>query len=442
MILISRVRPDLYSSKLLLTTFKYLMGITLLMQSCTPIVQSSGNSGSNPKVLSLSDKAYESGIRTILLYPKGAPLLPAVTQLGQWNLMLEFDELKNQYETYYARIEYCNYDWTPSSLQHLDYMTAYNEFPINNYEYSVDTHISYVHYWLQLPAVKLSGNYVVVVYRGSDKEDIILSRRFMVFDPKITFNDRENLIGPGTLASINQQLNFTIKYSGMNILNPQLDVHTSIRQNQRWDNYAVDVRPSFVREMDKELDYRFFDEAYMFKGGNEFRFFDLRSLNYPGRNVANINKTVKPFEAFIQTDKSRRGQTYAQYNDLDGGFRLDNYDYKNIVYSNYVTVNFALDSPPIKGDVYVNGAFNYWALGSENKMRYDTARSKYVAKVLLKQGWYDYQYYVKSSTLPPTYFDGSHFETENYYEIFVYYRPFQPQADLLVGYLQLARNAR
>jgi hypothetical protein len=442
MIVTSRTMPARPSSKMLLTNFKYLICIMLIMQSCVPLTQSSGNSSSNPKVLSLTDKAYEPQIRTILLHPNGAPLLPAVTQLGEWNLMLEFDDLKSQNETYYARVQHCNYDWSPSSLQHLDYMTAYNEFPINNYEFSVDTHIPYVHYWMQLPAVKLPGNYVLVVYRGSDKDDIILSRRFMVFDSQVTFSDRDNLIGPGALASLNQQINFTVKYANMNILNPQLDVHVNIRQNQRWDNAAVNVRPSFVRELDKALDYRFFDEATMFKGGNEFRFFDLRSLNFPGRNVASINKTVKPFEAYIQTDKTKEGQAYSQYNDIDGSFRLDNYDYKNIVYSNYVNVNFALSTPPIKGDVYVTGAFNYWSLNDENKMHYDSARSKYVSKIMLKQGWYDYQYYVKSKTLPPLYFEGSHYETENFYEIFVYYRPFQPQADLLVGYMLLEKNPR
>ncbi len=75
-------------------------------------------------------------------------------------------------------------------------------------------------------------------------------------------------------------------------------------------------------------------------------------------------------------------------------------------------------------------------------MRYDTVRRMYTAALLLKQGWYDYQYVVRSKTLPPYYLEGSHFETENFYEIFVYYRMFQPRADLLVGYMQHKMNPR
>lgn len=412
------------------------------LASCTPIAQSSFNSESNPKVLGLIDFAYESQIKTIELSPEGSPLAPAVTRFGQWNLILKFDDLRSERDTYYARIIHCNYNWTKSDLQDLDYVSIYNEFPINNAEFSVDTHIPYVHYWLTLPAVKLPGNYVLLVYRGSNKDDIILTRRFMVFDTQVSFTKDGNLIGPGSIANMNQQLNFTINYHNISILNPMLDVHVNIRQNQRWDNMATDIRPSFVREIEKELEYRFFDEAKMFRGGNEFRFFDLRSLNNPGRNVGYVAKTKKPFEVFIAKDKTREGESYSQYNDSNGGFTIDNYDYRDLDFTNYANVNFSLVTPPVKGDVYITGAFNYWNLNQGNKMHYDSAQGLYTGQILLKQGWYDYQYLVKSSVLPPYYFEGSHFETENYYEIFVYNRPFQPRADLLIGYVLLEKNPR
>jgi hypothetical protein len=62
----------------------------------------------------------------------------------------------------------------------------------------------------------------------------------------------------------------------------------------------------------------------MFSGGSEFRFFDLRSLNYPGRNVASVNKTVKPYEVYVATDKSHGGEAYSQIEDLNGNFMIDN----------------------------------------------------------------------------------------------------------------------
>lgn len=422
--------------------YAFLYFLLLAATSCTPIAQSSVNSESNPKVLRLSDYAYEPQIRTIQLAPEGNPTEPAVIQLGQNNLQLLFDDLRSDRDNYYARILHCQYDWTRSDLQDLDYLTVYNEFPINNSEFSVDTHIPYVHYWLTLPVVKLPGNYVVVVYRDGNKDDVVLSKRFIVYDNQVVFTNSGNMVGAGSIANINQQLNFTVNYGNITILNPLTDVHVVIRQNARWDNMAMDLRPSFVREIEKELEYRFFDESKMFRGGNEFRFFDLRSMNNPGRNVGYVARDKKPYEVYIMKDKPRTSEAYSQYNDLDGTFIIENYDYRDLAFSNYAHVTFSLATPPIDGDVYVTGGLSYWNLGNENKMQYDTAQGLYQTRMLLKQGWYDYQYLVKSGKLPPYYFEGSHFETENYYEIFVYNKPFQPRADLLIGYLRLERNPR
>ena len=71
--------------------------VVCLLSACTPLVQSSVNSGSNTKILRNIDYAYEDEVKTIIIRPTfddpQSYLLPAVTQLGQWNLMLEFDDL-------------------------------------------------------------------------------------------------------------------------------------------------------------------------------------------------------------------------------------------------------------------------------------------------------------------------------------------------------------
>lgn len=414
---------------------------------CVPIQQSSTTSDANGKVLQLADMAYEPQIKTVRLSPAGvdsrAQLLPAVTQLGSWNLLLQFDDLREQRDNYYARIIHCHRDWTKSTLSDLDYMSEYNEFPINTFEFSLDTHQPYVQYRFRLPSVKLPGNYVVLVYRNADRSDIILTKRFIVFDQKIKFTREGSLMGPGSLASSIQQLNFTINYKNIPIINPMESVNVTVRQNQRWDNLMEGIKPSFLREQIHELEYRFFDVHNIFKGENQFRFFDLRSLNYPGRNVDRVDKSQRPYQAFTQPDKTRNGEPYSVYDDMNGNFSTENYDVRNTVAGNYVNVHFTLLSPePINGDVYLNGAFTNWSFSNEHKMTYDAIKKEYQGTAFIKQGWYDYQYVVKSQTLPTYYFEGSHFETENEYEIFVYYRAFQPQADLLIGYVNVFENAR
>ena len=417
------------------------------LSACVPVSQSSNNSASGgQKRLQLVDAVYENNIKTARVFSDNQSsldqLLPAVTQIGKWNLILEFDDLHTDRDNYYIRIIHCNQNWTKSTLMDLDYLTDYNEFPINNFEFSLDTWIPYVHYWAKLPAVKLPGNYLAVVYRNSDKEDIILSKRFMVYEPRVSFLRDGKMISSGAVAVQNQQLNFTVNYKNLTLLNPMEMVNVTIRQNQRWDNLAQEVKPSFVKENIQELEYRFFGDSDMFKGGNEFRFFDLRSINYPGRNVSHMDKSKVPWTAYIEKDKSKAGEYYSQYQDYNGGYLLDNYDYRITNASNYANVVFTLSSAPVQGEVFLMGAFNQWSASESNRMKYDSTKREYSASFLLRQGWYDYQYAVKSKTLPYFYLEGSHFQTENKYEIFVYYRSFQPNADLLIGYLAFAENPK
>jgi hypothetical protein len=418
----------------------------ILLAGCTPLSQPTSSATGRTKILQNIDMVYEDQIKTVLIrMPENdfsTFFMPAVAKLGEMNLALEFDDLTSERNSYYAKLIHCNQDWSKSDLQDLDFLNDFNEIPILNFQFSVNTDIPYVHYSVNLPNVKIPGNYVVMVYRASDKSDLILTKRLMVYDNRISFSGDRNLIGAGAIASLNQQLNFTVNYPHVDILNPLETVNVTIRQNQRWDNVVQGIKPSFVREIDKQLEYRFFDESKMFKGGNEFRFFDLRSINSPGRNVGTVNKLVKPVEAVIAKDKSRAGQVYSQYNDYNGNYVLDNLDYRDNNFSNYLNVNFVLDSKPISGDVYVAGKFTDWNLTEQTKMKYDSASKLYRAKFLLKQGWYDYQYVVYSKTLPYYFLEGSHYETENMYEIFVYYKAFQPRADLLIGYMRLEKNQR
>ncbi|MFN3840318.1 MAG: type IX secretion system plug protein domain-containing protein [Cyclobacteriaceae bacterium] len=421
--------------------------LLILITACTAPHYAGYDSGTG-KVLELSDKAYEPEIKTVRLFSLQGfsprpDLNPAVTRMGTWSLVLEFDDLRNQRDNYYLRIMHCNHNWTKSALLDLDFMPEYNEFPINDFEFSLDTQIPYVHYTVGLPPVKLPGNYVAVVYRGSDRNDVILTRRFMVFDPQFTFLREGSLIGPGSVAERNQQINFKINYKSVNVINPLETVNVTVRQNQRWDNLSENVKPSFLRENKNELEYRFFSDERMFKGGNEFRFFDLRSLIYPGRNIGYVDRKSIPPKVYIAPDKSREGEAYSMYADYNGNYILDNLDFRIKNSANYADVQFTLLAEnPVDGEVYVIGAFTDWRTDQSTRMRYDSASKAYHTNVLLRQGWYDYQYLVKSNKLPPYHFEGSHYETENMYEIFVYYRAFQPNADLLLGYFILRDDMR
>ena len=399
------------------------------------------------KKLVFSDKSYEEEIRTVLLHPnlQGVRdnLRPAVAPLQGQNLILEFDDLTGQRSNNYVKIIHCNYDWTKSTLQDLDYLPDYNEYPINEYEFSSSTSVSYVHYYFALPQVKIPGNYLLIAYRESE-EDLLLSKRFMIFDNQVSLVTDSQSQGLGNLCTSNQQLNFKINYSRLDVVNPMQSIQTLIRQNQRWDNARLNVKPSFVREDRKELEYRFFDTDNQFMAGNEFRFVDFRSLNSPGRNTGRLDRSKRPFHISVLTDQSRRDQVYAQYPDLNGNYVIENLDNRDAATSgDYVFVTFSIaPTQTVAGDVHLLGALTNWEHTPETKMNFLKDKNLYEKTLFLKQGWYDYQYWVEGKNENGFQLEGSHFETENLYEVFIYYRPFRPNADLLVGYFQLPVNGQ
>jgi hypothetical protein len=69
-------------------------------------------------------------------------------------------------------------------------------------------------------------------------------------------------------------------------------------------------------------------------------------------------------------------------------------------------------------------------------MIYNSEKSEYRAKILLKQGYYNYIYVFlqdNSPVIDVTTVEGTHQETENDYTILVYHRPTASRYDQLVG---------
>ena len=394
----------------------------------------------------LINKVYDPYIKTVQLYPIGvksnAQLLSAAVPLyGNQKLILEFDELFSDVFTYQIKYIRCDANWQKSSLSDLEFLTSYNEFTINDYDFSFNTKTPFVHYKKLLPKPKLSGNYVLVVYADGDESDVILTHRFIVFENKVTFTDQYGFSGRNSVSRFNQQLQFEVNYKGITMQSPRNQVSVTIVQNQRWDNLRQNLKPTFVREGDYKLEYRYFTEETIFPGGNEFRFFDMRSIKYFGENVKTAHIEEDKIFTWIEDDKPRAEFAYTtDLMDLNGQFVIDNVEgFNPIIENDYSKVEFTLVSPKINGKVYIGGSLTNWARNKDNQLTYDSETETYKGSLILKQGWYNYQYIVKSNTLPLNYFEGNWSATQNQYQIIVYYRPYDLATDLIIGYLDLGQ---
>jgi hypothetical protein len=445
-------------------------GMVWLLAACVPIAQqgstspgaSSGQSSPHAAATSYTDEKlrttdyiYEDNIKTVLLYPQAndlpnpaaATLQPAVLPIEQGApLILEFDELGEQTYNYHAKLYHCNADWTISLLSDIQFLSEYNDFNITNYQLSVNTKVPYTHYRMEVPKVKLPGNYVVMVHREGNVKDMVLTRRFMVYDNTVDLMANVTLATGVQERQTNHQIEFAINYRNYQIINPRDEVKVVLRQNYRWDNAITGLKPQNVVLNASRLEYNQFNLENNFQAGNEFRFFDMRSIRFLGMNMAKINRVSDQNQVLLGIDKSRSREAYAQVDDFNGAFIIDNYEtHQGATEADYVQTFFTLKSPELKGNVYVNGKFNDWLLNEKNRMVYSPEGQEYKARVLLKQGIYNYNYAISqpgSNKGDEGALEGNFYNTENTYEVIAYYRPVGSRADLIVGYKVMYHNTR
>lgn len=426
--------------------------ILVLFLSCLTFLSIAGPNSTKEKKFTTWDMIYETSIKTVNLFPYSGSqsdyLEPPVVPISQpKSLLLSFDDLKDDADSYYVKIVHCNADWSVSSLLPVQYLYDFNEFFITDRRTSLNTKISYVHYSFPLPKVKLSGNYIVKVYRNYDEEDLILTKRFMVYENQV--NIFPNIKLPQRVSDRNtgQQVDFTITYTNYEIVNPSQSIKVVIRQNNRWDNAIYNLPPLFVKENANTLDYNYFNMENGFKGGNEFHAFDISSFLTYKLNIGRIIQTNPEFnEVLLMPDKTQATLPYTLIPDIDGQYFIEHYETKETeVNPDYALVNFVLDSPPLQGRVFAIGAMSGWRLDPEFELIYNEEINKYTCRTLLKQGYYNYKYTLVTNNSPygdDVFFSGSHSQTQNKYDILAYYRPPGERADRLIGYKQINFMAR
>ncbi|RAU83471.1 type IX secretion system plug protein [Pontibacter arcticus] len=433
--------------------YTYLLASILAggLYGCVPIEQQGQSSSGVAQVpLRYEDYTYNQSIKSVQLYAatggQEEVLEPAVISISQERpVMLEFDRLNMGPQRLVAKLIHCNANWTPSGLNETQYLNDFNEFFITDVQNSVNTRVPFVHYRFRLPRVKLSGNYLVQVQEEGG--GLLLTKRFMVYEKAVSVTAKLGApVGPGGRES-RQQVEFNIFYNDYPIVNPSQEVKVVMRQNHRWDNAKNYPRPTFVRDAQRRLEYVFFEPKENFKGLSEFRPFDTRSIRYRGIGVSNVNLEVNPVQVTLEQDQSRQSEVYSQDPDINGKQIFGNREYGNaIVNADYTWVDFELKSESeAPGSVYILGELTNWQLTEESRMKYNAESQTYNGRMLLKQGYYNYYYTLKPSgagEADASYFEGSHFQTDNTYDILVYYRPPGTRADLLIGYEEFFFNRK
>ncbi len=395
------------------------------------------------------DMTYHPDVRTVQLYPSSGGIndviqSPVIPLRGNTPLVLDFDILDQEPYDLAAKVLYLSHKWVPTMRIENEYLDTYNEFFLRDFTPSFVGKVPYVHYHFKLPKVKLSGNYLLIVYRKNNPEEVFLTKRFMVYEDVLNIT-HEPTIFNGTPNGKFQNISFTVNYDNTSIYNPAQNIYTVIRKNNRWDRELTGVKPTFYNEGLKTMDFSLTEDKYQFLGGNEYRVFDLRSTFTTGMNIAHIDDTSDINEATLVQDEPRVNQPKF-LNDINGSYVIDHYEYGNgMTDSDYLFTYFVLNYPnKIDGDVYVFGALSEWKLKKSFKMIYSEENKFYYARPLIKQGYYNYEYVVsrEKNKVDATYIEGSFNLTENQYEVFMYLNEPGTQNERLIGYKSITINPK
>lgn len=390
--------------------------------------------------IQLDNRIYVDGIASVQLLSSQDQLSAPVGTLGE-TFHISFDDLNLEIRHLKYTFIHCTHDWHQSQLNPIEYIDGFLEDEITSYDHSFNTIEPYMHYQASFPNENISfsksGNYILFVYDDTP-DNPVLTHRFMVVEPL----PAKILCDVHPAVDVNnrfthQDVDFTVFPGGYPIRNPQQTVHATIQQNGRWDNakYGLVYRSG----NSSELHFNYLDGSNSFPGSSEFRTFDISTLRSNADRIVGISFENRHNHAYVLQDDARPFVAYESRGNINGRCYYRNRDLVNDYSEDYVFTHFTLKSafPFTDGHVYVFGELTDWQLQEEAKLRYNKEFDFWETELLLKQGVYNYQYVFLpygSDEIDATYIEGSHYQTNNIYNIYIYFREEGSSYDRLIGY--------
>ena len=379
---------------------------------------------------------FDQNVRTLTLTVNDDPTLPPYLPFGgRQHLVIEWDEMSHNYKRYVYHIDHCDWDWQPTDgIFESDFLEGLNDQLIEDYEKSFNTTQIYTHYRLRIPdkqlRLRLSGNYRVRIYEEDadrDEDLPVLEARFCIF---------ENAAGIVAQLSSNtdidfnrshQQMTLSVGFGTLQVYDPQRELKVIVMQNRRWDSRIENLVPNVRRANG------------IFPGGSEYHRFEILDVHRTATGVERIEWFEPYYHATLFAEKPVHAYSYIE--DQNGVYVLrSSDDYDDATTAEYIVVHFFLQSPRLQGgDVYVSGWWSGQTFNPDCKMEYDDINQEYHAAILLKQGYYSYEFVQQDGLTARTM--GSFYETENEYQVLVYYRGQGARYDRLVAYNTM-HNAR
>lgn len=388
------------------------------------------------------DKIYDPNIHNVKLNYSGNQLAYPIIKLNSADrLDLNFDDLSGSVRNYSYTWMLCNEDWSKTVLTEFDYIKGFTQNRITTYRNSSIALVKYIHYMVTLPENSCipsrSGNYLLKVFADGDTANLVFTRRVLVLEEKSSIGAQIQQPFDGQIFKTHQKLIFTVSLGNLNLINALQQVKVYVLQNNRWDNALTSLKPTFIRQ--NSLEYN--SESIVFPGGREWRWLDLRSFRLQSDRVATAKYNNNSTDIFVKPDVNRAAQRLVYYKDYNGMFYNEISESVNYLWqSDFADTHFSFvpdgNQQMTDKEVYLFGELTNYGLDDRAKMVFNPARGMYETDLLLKNGYYNYDYVTIDKPDGAASFDfteGNLWDTENSYTILVYYRGINGRADELVG---------
>jgi len=394
--------------------------------------------------LLFENKIFDESFKTIIFSKLNNNLSEPVLALNSnEKLKLQFDDLSEDPKDLSFTFIHFDRDGKRSVLTESDYLNGFNFDHLANFKNSFNTTQNYFHYELTIPNENIqpiiSGNYLLVVYDNANPEKIYLTQRFWITENTATLNGKIQRANDIEIRNTHQEIDVKVNIGTTKINNPYDDSKLIIVQNNNFKSTITNLKPVFI--VDKEWDYNY-DLENTFWGGNEYRNFDVRSVKFQTQYIERIqiDSLNKLTSVYLKKEEKKNTQRYAIADDVNGRFLIKVYEGQNdALEADYVYVNFNL---PVmekfdSAEVYLYGQLSNWEFSPAFTMNYNEEDGCYNKTLLVKQGYYNYLFFVNEKSLgipSPLLIEGSHFETRNNYQLFFYSRDIGSRYDRLSGY--------
>jgi len=364
--------------------------------------------------------------------------LPIITLNSNDFVNISFDDLTHEYHRYCYKIEHCEADWqTSSALFESDYIDGFaSGNTIDDVQESTNTVQLYTHYNISFPnskcRPKISGNYRVTIYDENDEKHVVCRAYFMIVEPSMAVHLNVTTNTDIDINGKHQQVEMAVDYGNNIVSNPQTQIKTVVMQNSRWDNAVINAHPQYIKANGLQWIHC---KDFIFDGGNEYRKFETLDVTHTTMGLESINWDGHNYHAWIWTDEPRPSYIYDK--DANGAFLIRNSDnIDNDVNSDYIITHFRLKTPQIPYPIYINGFFTNDRFLPQYEMKWNEKNQQYEGELLLKQGYYSYQYLMMKpeGKLKPVPSEGNFYQTENTYQALIYFKANGNRTDRLVGY--------